>query len=97
MNPDLKDLLDDFLIAYLDLLIYSKNYEKHVEFVQKLLQNIEPGRVVWVERCGMVRYSTILACTKNYLENFQGTVCYRYVVFFFLIKVIWATFDRTHI
>jgi len=46
MNKILREFLDHGVVVYLDdILIYSKNYEKHVELVKKVLVRLEEHRL----------------------------------------------------
>jgi len=46
MNKILREFFDHGVVGYLDdILIYSENYEKHVELVKKVLARLEEHRL----------------------------------------------------
>jgi hypothetical protein len=42
INDTLREYLDDFITAYLDdVLIFSKTYEEHIEYIRKVLHKLK--------------------------------------------------------
>ena len=42
MNHILKEFLDEFAVVYIDdILIYSKNFEEHIEYIRKVFEKLQ--------------------------------------------------------
>jgi len=59
INHTLHEYLDDFVVAYLDdILIFSKDYDQHVEHVKKVLAKLLEAKL-WIKltKCEFHRHS----------------------------------------
>ncbi len=53
MNYILQEYLDDFVTVYLDnIIIYSKTFEEHVEYITKILEKLrEANLIIKLRKC----------------------------------------------
>jgi hypothetical protein len=46
MNDIFRKWLDDFVVVYIDILVYNNSMEEHVEHLQKVFQRLKKIEVV---------------------------------------------------